>query len=180
MSDKPETTNPEDMNLPIQVLAQYVKDLSFENPNAPDSLRPSENAPPMDVNVGMDARKIEDGNVPNMYEVVLNVQATAGKGQDTLFIIEVQYAALVSIGESVPQGGHHPILLIEVPRMIFPYARQFISNLTIHGGYPPLLLNPVDFQALYMQRFGDEIAKAESGAGEEADEKKPDTSEATA
>ncbi len=162
MSDQSQAPGSEELNLPIQVMAQYVKDLSFENPNAPDSLRPTENAPPMDVNIGMDARKLENTGMPNTYEVILNIQATAGSGKDTMFMIELEYAAVVSIGESVPQGGHHPILLIEVPRLIFPYARQFVSSLTIHGGYPPLLLNPVDFQALYMQRFGDEIAQAEA------------------
>lgn len=157
----------QDVNLPIHIMAQYVKDLSFENPNSPDSLRPSEQPPKMDVNIGMDARKLESKEAPNMYEVVLNVHASAGEGQKTLFIVEVQYGALVSIPEEVPKGGHHPMLLIEVPRLIFPYARQFISNLTVHGGYPPLLLNPVDFQTLYMQRFGDEIAQAGQDKAEE-------------
>ncbi len=157
-------TNPAQASteMPVNILAQYIKDVSFENPHAPATLRPSKLPPQMDVNIGMDARKIEDPEIKNLYEVALKISAKAQRGEEVMFIIECEYAAAVAIDPIVPEGGHHPILLIEIPRILFPYAREFISTMTIHGGYPPLLLNPVDFQALYMNRFGDEIAAAKS------------------
>ena len=151
-------------DMPVTIHAQYVRDLSFENPNAPDSLRPSTNAPEMDINIGMDARKLPDESVPNMFEVVLNVRAAAMREKEAVFVGELQYGATVSIGKDVPEENHHPLLLIEIPRMIFPYVRQIMSDMTVQGGYPPLLLNPVDFHALYMSRFGAEIEAAQKEA----------------
>ncbi|MGQ0526578.1 MAG: protein-export chaperone SecB [Alphaproteobacteria bacterium] len=155
--------------LPVNVLAQYIRDVSFENPNAPDSFRAGRAAPEMDINIGMDARKIPDTELKNLYEVVLNVRAEArrkagvGDGKDgadeVLFIAEILYGITVSVGETVPENNHHPLLLIEIPRLAFPYVRQILSDLTTQGGYPPLLLNPVDFHALYMQRFGKELSE---------------------
>ncbi len=151
-------------DMPVTIHAQYVRDISFENPNAPESLKPSPEAPEMDINIGMDARKLEDQNIPNLFEVVLNVQASAMRQKDPIFIAELQYGATVSIGDEVPEDNHHPLLLIEIPRMIFPFVRQIMSDLTVQGGYPPLLLNPVDFHALYMKRFGAELEAAEKKA----------------
>lgn len=154
---------PQGANLPITIHAQYIKDLSFENPNTPESLRALKQAPEMNVNIGMDARKLEDENMPALYEVVLGVSAEASHEGEPVFIAELQYGVTVSL-EGLPEDQHHPVLLIEVPRMAFPYARQVMSEITVGGGYPPLLLNPVDFQALYMDRFKDEIAKAQAEA----------------
>lgn len=151
---------PEGGNVPVVIHAQYVKDLSFENPATPESLRGGQEMPKMDVNIGMDARKLEDKNEPFMYEVALNVRAEAKRGDDTVFVAELQYGITVSLND-VPEDQHHPYLLIEIPRLAFPYARQILSDVTVQGGYPPLLLNPVDFQALYMDRFKDDIAKAQ-------------------
>lgn len=150
---------PDGGNMPIVIHAQYVKDLSFENPNTPASLRGTATPPEMDVNIGMDARKIADDKLENLYEIALNVRAVAARGDETVFIAELQYAMTVSLN-GVPEDQHHPILLIEIPRMAFPYARQILSDLTTQGGYPPLLLNPVDFTALYMDRFKNEIEAA--------------------
>lgn len=155
-------------DMPVTIHAQYVRDVSFENPNAPESLRTSANAPEMDINIGMDARKLEDDDLENLFEVVLNVRAAATRGEEQLFIAELQYGVTVSIGADVPEDNHHPLLLIEMPRMIFPYVRQIMSDLTVQGGYPPLLMNPVDFHALYMQRFGKDIEEAQRQAAEEA------------
>lgn len=152
-------------NLPIIIHAQYIKDMSFENPNTPDSLKGSGKAPDMDVNIGMDARKIKDDNMPHLYEVALNVRAEATSEGKTVFLAELQYGMTVSLND-VPEDQHHPLLLIEIPRMAFPYARQILSDMTIQGGYPPLLLNPVDFQALYMDRFKDEISAAQKALAE--------------
>lgn len=150
---------PQGGNLPIAIHAQYVKDLSFENPNTPESLRNTKSMPVMDVNIGMDARKLVDEKMPHLYEVVLNVRAEAMREDKVVFIAELQYGVTVSLND-MPEDAHHPVLLIEIPRLAFPYARQILSDMTVQGGYPPLLLNPVDFQALYMDRFKDDIAKA--------------------
>ncbi|HRQ61018.1 MAG TPA: protein-export chaperone SecB [Alphaproteobacteria bacterium] len=157
---------PQGGNLPIAIHAQYVKDLSFENPNTPESLRGGKAMPVMDVNIGMDARKIADDKIPFLYEVVLNVRAEAKRDDKVVFIAELQYGVTASLND-MPEESHHPVLLIEIPRLAFPYARQILSDMTVQGGYPPLLLNPVDFQALYMDRFKDEIekARAEAAAG---------------
>ncbi|MFK7838975.1 MAG: protein-export chaperone SecB [Bdellovibrionales bacterium] len=151
-------------DMPVTIHAQYVRDLSFENPNAPESLRPSSDAPEMDINIGMDARKLEDDTLDNLFEVVLNVRAAAERKGDASFIAELQYGVTVSIDTKVPEDNHHPLLLIEIPRMAFPFVRQIISDLTVQGGFPPLLLNPVDFHALYMSRFGAEIEQAQKDA----------------
>lgn len=147
--------------LPVQIIAQYVRDLSFENPHATDVMRRGAETPEMDLNIGMDARKIPDDEDNALYEVVLNVRAEAKQAGNLMFIAELQYGATVSVGEEIPEESHHPFLLIEIPRLIFPFARQVLSSITIQGGYPPLLLNPVDFHALYMQRFGKEIEEAQ-------------------
>ncbi|MCC7304994.1 MAG: protein-export chaperone SecB [Alphaproteobacteria bacterium] len=155
-------------DLPVSVLTQYVRDISFENPNAPDSLRGGLGAPELDVNIGMDARKLPDDSMKNLYEVVLNARAEAKRGSDVVFIAEVQYGMVVNVGDMVPEENHHPLLLIEIPRLSFPFVRQILADLTTQGGYPPLLLGIVDFHALYMQRFGKEIdeyrKKMEEGA----------------
>lgn len=154
----PEDGRPRDADpgLPVSILAQYVRDISFENPNTPDSLRAGQGAPEMNINIGMDARKLDDNNIKNLYEVVLSVRAEAARKGEPVFIAEVLYGVTVSINEKVPEQNHHPLLLIEVPHQAFPYVRQILSDLTMQGGYPPLLLNPVDFHGLYMQRFGGE------------------------
>ncbi|MGB4107527.1 MAG: protein-export chaperone SecB [Alphaproteobacteria bacterium] len=170
--------NPSDM--PVTILAQYVRDLSFENPNTPDSLRAGQGAPEMNIHIGMDARKIEDSQIPNLYEVVLNARAEAARKDQPVFIAEILYGVTVSINEKVPVENHHPLLLIEIPHQAFPHVRQILSDLTMQGGYPPLLLNPVDFHALYTQRFAAEMAESRkvfdenTRAGQEEKEDKPE------
>lgn len=163
------TTQMNQSDMPITILAQYVRDLSFENPNTPDSLRAGQGAPEMNIHIGMDARKIEDANIPNLYEVVLNARAEAMRKEQPVFIAEILYGVTVSINEKVPEENHHPLLLIEIPHQAFPHVRQILSDLTMQGGYPPLLLNPVDFHALYSQRFAAENRKA--AEEKEAEEK---------
>lgn len=155
---------PEAQGLPVTVHAQYVRDVSFENPEAPMSLRTAAANPEMNVNISMDARELEDKDIDNLYEVALTLSATAMHEGKPLFIAEVIYGTTVSVGDVVPEEQHHPLLLIEIPRLAFPFARQIMATLTSQGGYPPLLLNPVDFEALYMDRFKDEIAAAQAEA----------------
>jgi len=159
---------------PVTIHAQYVRDLSFENPNAPDSLRIKAGPPKMDINIGMDARELEKATQESdsgekFYEVVLNVRALATHESETVFVGEMEYGVTVSLDKSFPEESHHPFLLIEMPRMVFPYVRQIMSTLTVDGGFPPLMLNPVDFQALYMDQFGDQIRAAQEQAAKEAE-----------
>jgi preprotein translocase subunit SecB len=139
-------------NLPLTVHAQYIKDLSFENPNAPGTLRGNTDAgaPKMNVNVMMDSEPLAD---KGYYEVVLTVEATATRGDSTLFIGEVKYGVVCAVAENVPDNNIHPLSMIEVPKMAFPFVRQILCDAVMAGGYPPLLLNPVDFEGLYIAQY---------------------------
>lgn len=142
--------------LPLVIHAQYIKDLSFENPNAPVSLRPAKDGKPtMDISFSMDAQKTDalGPGAENPYEVTLGVRATAKKDGAIAFIVEVEYGLVVTL-EGVSEERAHPLLLIEMPRYLFPFVRQVIANVTQQGGYAPLLLAPVDFRSFYRQRFG--------------------------
>ncbi|NCC22779.1 MAG: protein-export chaperone SecB [Alphaproteobacteria bacterium] len=167
MNDEPQNTNgaakgQNGPQVPVVIHAQYVKDISFENPNAPETLRPGQGSPEMDININMDARKLETEETDNLYEVVLSLSAKAARNEKTVFLAEIHYGSIVSL-PGVPQDTHHPVLLIEVPKTLFPFARQLLAELTQSGGYPPLLLNPVDFRALYMEQFVKENRKAAAG-----------------
>lgn len=133
---------------PVSVHAQYVKDFSFENPNAPDSLRPGTGRPEMDVNIVLDANKINDDNNPDLYETALTLTVKSAREGQTMFIAEIVYAALVTI-KDIPDSQIRSILYIDVPQMLFPFARHMIANAVTSGGFPPLLLNPVDFRNMY-------------------------------
>jgi preprotein translocase subunit SecB len=156
MSDKDKTTEVEttatEPTVPVMIHAQYIKDLSFENPLAPESLRAGKSQPEMDIDIQMESNPVTDEKLKNLYEVVLKLSATAKRDGEVAFIAEIAYGVTVSLGD-LPEDQHHPFLLIEVPRQAFPFARQILGNITQQGGYAPLLLNPVDFQAMYMQRF---------------------------
>jgi preprotein translocase subunit SecB len=156
MSDKDKTTVVEttatEPTVPVMIHAQYIKDLSFENPLAPESLRAGKSQPEMDIDIQMESNPVTDEKLKNLYEVVLKLSATAKRDGEVAFIAEIAYGVTVSLGD-LPEDQHHPFLLIEVPRQAFPFARQILGNITQQGGYAPLLLNPVDFQAMYMQRF---------------------------
>lgn len=132
------------MTMPIRINAQYVKDLSFENPQAPHGLRQQQ--PKVDVHVDVKATKLAE----NVYEVDLSTTVN-GMGENTqLFLVELSYAGVFSF-EGLPQEHLQAVLLIECPRLLFPFARNIISDVTRDGGYPPLLIQPVDFAQLYRQ-----------------------------
>jgi len=134
--------------LPVQVHVQYVKDFSFENPTAPDSLRPNSARPEMDINIVLDAMKINDASNPDLYESSLKLTVRSMRDGSPLFISEIIYAALVSV-KDIPPAQIKSILYVEVPQMLFPFARQIVANAVAAGGFPPLLLNPIDFRAMY-------------------------------
>lgn len=150
-------------NLPVVIHAQYVKDLSFENPSAPHSLRAGQDAKPaLGVNIMLDAQKIEDEQLPALYEVVMSVRAESKRGERIDFIAEISYGAAISLKE-VPEDKHHPLLFIEIPRQMFPFVRQAVAQMTQGGGYAPLYLNPVDFQAMYADRFAQKASQTAAG-----------------
>ncbi len=131
----------------VNVHAQYVKDFSFENPNAPDSLRPG-GQPQMDVNIVLDANKINDPENPNLFESALSLTVKSTRDDQIMFIAEISYAAVVSL-QNVPEDQVKPILYIDIPQMLFPFARQIVAGAVADGGFPPLLLKPVDFRGMY-------------------------------
>ncbi|HZZ62391.1 MAG TPA: protein-export chaperone SecB [Roseiarcus sp.] len=137
-----------DANPKFSVLAQYTKDLSFENPNAPRTLGPQQNAPNLSVQINVNARQL----AANDFEVSLMLEGGASQGSETMFKFELNYAGVFRI-ENFPADQVQPMVMIEGPRMLFPFARQIIADAVRGGSYPPLYLDPIDFHALYLQRL---------------------------
>jgi preprotein translocase subunit SecB len=125
------------------VNAQYIKDLSFENPRAPMSLMQQKDPP--EVQIGVDVKAQALGQ--DVFEVMLTINAKAATGGEAVFVAELSYAAVVTARET-PKELLPTLLLVEIPRLLFPFARAIISNATRDGGFPPLLLHPVDFAEL--------------------------------
>jgi preprotein translocase subunit SecB len=123
--------------------AQYVKDFSFENPRAPHSLMQQKEPP--EVQLGVDVKAQSLGQ--DIYEVLLTINAKAASGGETVFVAELSYAAVVTV-RNTPQEMLAQMLLVETPRLLFPFARSVIAAATREGGFPPLLLHPVDFAEL--------------------------------
>lgn len=131
----------------IRILAQFIRDLSFENPRAPDALRPSQDQPQIDLGVEMNARGREDG----LFEVDLKLSAKAARADGPMFVVELLYGGVFQIG-GVPPEEMEPVLLIECPRYLFPFARRIIAEVSSEGGFPPFLLDPIDFAGVYAAR----------------------------
>jgi preprotein translocase subunit SecB len=146
---------------PMVVHAQYVKDFSFENPYSPDSLKPGQDTPEINVNIGMNMDKIDD---PAMYEVILHIEARAKRGEQTVFLIELDYAVVASVHPDIPKNQRHPLLMIEGPKLAFPFARQILAEISAQGGFPPVLLNPIDFEGLYIQQYQQQQQQKEKEA----------------
>jgi len=142
------------------VNAQYLKDFSFENPNAPQSLQ--QTGEPniqiaIDVNVGQVADKA--------FEVTLAMRAEGKADETTLFIVEIAYAGIFSLGE-VQEEHTAPLLYIEAPRQLFPFARAIIADAVRDGGFPPLMIQPVDFVAIFQQRVAQAQASQQASGGD--------------
>lgn len=156
------------------VLAQYVKDLSFENPNAPASMQNSAGAKPaIDVSVNVGVRKMND----EMYEVDLKISAKAENVAESgerqvAFVVELAYGTLFGI-RNVQEETMKPFLLIQAPTMMFPFARRIIADATRDGGFPPLLLEPINFEALYQQQQAQEAAAGAPATATNGDEPAP-------
>ena len=131
----------------IRIIAQFVRDFSFESPHAPDALRAGGAPPAIDMGVEMNARGRPDG----LFEVDLKLSARATRDEQSVFHVEVLYGGLFHIA-GVPEDQLEPVLLIECPRFLFPFARRLISDVTTEGGFPPFLIDPIDFAGVYAAR----------------------------
>ena len=138
----------------VGILAQYVKDLSFENPNAP-AVYQWQGQPQMDVQVNIGV----SGVGQDVHEVVLKIEVEAKGDQGVAFRVECLYAGLFAL-RNIPEEQLQPFLLAEAPRLLFPFARRIIADTVTDGGFPPLLLDPIDFAGLYMQSAAQQQAEA--------------------
>ncbi|MBM7049134.1 MULTISPECIES: protein-export chaperone SecB [Rhizobium] len=143
----------------LSILAQYTKDLSFENPGAPRSLQARENAPDININVNVNANPLSDSD----FDVVLTLNAEAKDGERVLFHTELVYGGVFRV-TGFPQEHMLPLLFIECPRLLFPFARQIIADITRNGGFPPLMIDPIDFAQMFTQRMAEEQARAQVSA----------------
>jgi preprotein translocase subunit SecB len=146
---------------PLVVNIQYVKDLSFEVPGAPQVFTQLKAQPQVNINLDVQARRVQDGQ--NVFEVSIMIRAEAheaaaqGNGQaaaavpPTVFVAELTYAGVFTIN-GLPDNAIEPVLLVECPRILFPFARNILSDVTRDGGFPPVLLQPIDFVALWQAR----------------------------
>ena len=145
-------------NLPqVGIISQYVKDLSFENPNAP-AVYQWQSQPQMDVQFNIGASQVGQ----DVHEVSLKIDITAKATEGTAFKIELVYAGLFAL-RNIPTEQMQPFMLAEAPRILFPFARRIIADATLDAGFPPLLLDPIDFGSLYMQRAAQAQAEATGG-----------------
>ncbi|HEX9646897.1 MAG TPA: protein-export chaperone SecB [Alphaproteobacteria bacterium] len=153
----------------LAIRAQYVKDLSFENPQAPQALQRRE-PPRVELQVQVGGRALGEGN----HEVELHLTARASHGEELAFLAELVYAGVFFLA-NIPPEQMRPVLMVECPRLLFPFARRVVADCTRDGGFPPLMLEPIDFAALYrrseaQRRAGDGGATGD-GAGKSADAK---------
>jgi preprotein translocase subunit SecB len=144
----PQPGNPQMPNPQIGVLMQYVKDFSFENPNAPRALTPNPQQPSIKINIGVEAAPLTESEV----EVTLRLDGKAEVQGFVLFGFELLYSGVFRV-MNVPPESLQPTVMIECPRLLFPFAREIIATATRNGGFPPLMLEPVDFAALYRDRM---------------------------
>jgi preprotein translocase subunit SecB len=142
----------------MQILGQFIRDMSFENIAAQKSLQ-GQTQPEISVQVGMDARKRQQDN---QYDVIVKISITSKTKEegDTIFLLELEYGGVFQV-ENVPSEQLHPYLLIECPRMIFPYIRRIVSDVTRDGGFPPLNLDNIDFVQLYRQQIAQRQAESQ-------------------
>jgi len=150
MADK-KTTPPAQQAQPgIQIITQYVKDVSFENPHAPESIVSGWASPETGVHITLGQRHIAD----NTFESSLNFRIEAKNTQNgkMAFIMDLHYGALVALN-NIPKENIQAVLMVEVPKLLFPFVRELVASTTIQGGYPPLYLAPINFEAIYINEL---------------------------
>ncbi|CAA6604850.1 Protein-export protein SecB [Rhodospirillaceae bacterium LM-1] len=148
---------------PIVINTQYIRDLSFEVPGAPEVFRQQGEGQEIPIGIEVQTRHLE----ANMFEVVLHMRVEAKNQTRQMFMLEIAYGALCTI--NVPEQHLQPVLLVEVPRLLFPFVRSLIADLTRDGGFPPLLVTPIDFAELYRQR----IAQMQAQQAQQAQSQTP-------
>jgi preprotein translocase subunit SecB len=132
----------------LRVLAQYTKDFSFENPNAPMSLQPPSKQPDLKVEIAVGVRPVAE----DVFESVINFEGRAALDEGVLYNVEVSYAGLFEL-QNMPESVRQEVLLVNCPTLLFPYLRRIVADATRDGGFPPLMLDPIDFAGLYRQNM---------------------------
>jgi preprotein translocase subunit SecB len=145
-------TQKEELKKHISVEAQYVKDLSFENPGAPNSLTKTKSIPQIDLSLDIEVHKLSENDV---FEVVLNTSAKALIEGETLFIVELQYAGIFTL-TNFDEPQKSMMLAVYAPSILFPFARKIIADATQSGGFQPLMVDPIDFASLYEKKISQE------------------------
>jgi preprotein translocase subunit SecB len=159
MADTTATNGAQENAIPaLNALAQYCKDFSFENPNAPRSLQQQSEGPQINLQVNVNAKQMAEAD----FEVELTLEGSAKVGTETLFAFELTYSGIFRV-QNLPADQIHPVVMIECPRLLFPFARQIVADAVRNGGFPPLYIDPIDFVALYRQRATE--LQAENKAG---------------
>ena len=164
MSDTP-VANGAQQAPPLVVNIQYIKDLSFEVPGAPAVFTTLRTAPRVDINLDVQARRVTDGQ--DVFEVTLQIRAeahdpNAPAGESRVFLAELSYAGVFTLS-GLPAETVEPVLLVECPRILFPFARNILADVTRDGGFPPVLVQPIDFLALWQSRRGQTSASPAVG-----------------
>lgn len=143
-----ETPNPAASTRPSMFLrAQFIKDLSFENPRAPASIFSLREAPQMEVSVNLGAQRLDE----NVYEVAIQIQTRAIAEKTTVFLCDLVYAGVIEL-QNIPESQVEQMLFIQGAQLVYPFARRVVADVTRDGGFPPLALEPIDFHALYEQQ----------------------------
>lgn len=158
----PTDANGADNQPMVQALMQYVKDLSAESPNSPHAFQ-WQVQPQVDVQFNINVENVAD----DVHEVVLKIELAAKSDQGAHFLVDLSYAGLFGI-RNVPDEALAPFLLIEAPRLLFPFARQIVADAVQNTGFPPLLLEPINFEAAFVQRMEAAQAEAQANGGEPA------------
>ncbi|MBY8977200.1 protein-export chaperone SecB [Rhodobacteraceae bacterium NNCM2] len=149
----------------VKMLAHFTRDLSFENVGARENTGTGAEQPQISVNVGMDAQSLGE----NRYQIIMKINGTAKVAENTRFLIELEYGGVFQI-DNAQEAHVHPILFIECPRQLLPFARRVVADVTRDGGYPPLMLDNVDFAALYRQKIEQLRAQQAEQAGSAGNE----------
>jgi preprotein translocase subunit SecB len=152
----PEGAPAKEAQAPLTVSAQYIKDMSFENPSPLSNIRGTEGQPSISIHIDTQAHKISE----RTFEVSLRVKVDTKRKETQVFLLDLNYAGAFTIGNEVPEEYLRPILMIECPRILFPFARNIVATAIQEGGYPALLLSPIDFATLYQKQIAQEQAQA--------------------
>ncbi len=142
----------------LGIMAQYLKDLSFENPNAPSSLAAQSGQPQINIAVNVNANQLDEQD----FEVALEIEAKAEHEKKVVFNVELTYCGIFRLA-NIPEEAMGAVILVECPRMLFPFARRILADATRDGGFPPLMLDPIDFAAMYAQRMAAEAGGQDGG-----------------